>query len=156
MLTIKTILFETDFSFASEAAFGLACALARDHDAKLVIHHVVMPTSALAYREMVLRGELNDNFEAIEEKLKAVTPASGNIAVEHRLTQGDAAQEILRMVDEVKADLVVMGTHGRTGLGRLMGSVAEKVVRQAPCPVLTLKAVAPASQECRQAAQYQN
>ena len=153
MLSIKTVLYATDFSPNSETAFGLACALARDYGAKLVIQHVIMPPSALAYREMVLRGELNEGFEAIEKKLRAVRPRDTGLAVEHRLTQGDAAQEILRLAGEVKADLVIMGTHGRTGLGRLMGSVAEKVVRQAPCPVLTLKAAAPApdSDKVRQA-----
>jgi universal stress protein A len=144
MFSAKTVLFATDFSPTSEAAFGLACALSRDYGAKLVIQHVVMPPSALAYREMVLRGDLNEGFDAIERKLHAVRPIDSGIAVEHRLTQGDAAQEILRLAEEVKADLVIMGTHGRTGLGRLMGSVAEKVVRQAPCPVLTLKAAVPA------------
>jgi nucleotide-binding universal stress UspA family protein len=54
---------------------------------------------------------------------------------------------ILRVAEEIHADLIVMGTHGRTGLGRLlMGSVAEQVVRRAPCPVLTMKAPFPAEQ----------
>src|SRR5262249_48839479 len=61
--------------------------------------------------------------------------------IEYRLSEGDPAVEIIRLAAEVKANLIVMGTHGRTGLGRLMmGSVAEAVLRRAPCPVLTLKA----------------
>jgi nucleotide-binding universal stress UspA family protein len=60
--------------------------------------------------------------------------------VEHHLKEGDPAAEILRLAQEARVDLIVMGMHGRTGLGRLlMGSVAERVVRQAPCPVLTVK-----------------
>jgi hypothetical protein len=60
---------------------------------------------------------------------------------ERRLEEGDAVTEILRVAEEAPADLIVLGTHGRTGLARLlMGSVAEQVVRRAPCPVLTVKA----------------
>jgi universal stress protein A len=69
------------------------------------------------------------------------------------VAEGDPAEMILRVAEEVHADLIVMGTHGRTGLSRLlMGSVAEQVVRRAPCPVLTMKAPFPAEQaEGRQA-----
>jgi nucleotide-binding universal stress UspA family protein len=67
------------------------------------------------------------------------------VPVEHQLLfVGDPAAEILRVAQAVKADLIVLGTHGRTGLGRLlMGSVAEQVVRRAPCPVVTVKAPLP-------------
>jgi nucleotide-binding universal stress UspA family protein len=62
------------------------------------------------------------------------------VQVERRLEQGDAATEIVRVAQETHCDLIVIGTHGRTGLSRvLMGSVAEKVLRQAPCPVLAVK-----------------
>jgi len=67
-----------------------------------------------------------------------------NVRMERRLEQGDATTEILRVAREESADLIVMGTHGRTGLGRLlMGSVAEQVMRRAPCPVLTVKSPVP-------------
>jgi nucleotide-binding universal stress UspA family protein len=59
--------------------------------------------------------------------------------VEHRIEIGDAAKEILRAARDLSADLIVMGTHGRTGIARLLGSVAEKVVRRAQCPVLTIR-----------------
>jgi nucleotide-binding universal stress UspA family protein len=65
------------------------------------------------------------------------------VRVEHRLVAGDPGAEILRAAREEPCDLIVMGTHGRTGLGRvLLGSVAEQVVRRAPCPALTVKAPA--------------
>jgi nucleotide-binding universal stress UspA family protein len=71
--------------------------------------------------------------------------------LEHRLVEGDAATVILQVATEIKCDLIVMGTHGRTGLSRLlMGSVAEQVVRNASCPVLTVKTPqheAPSSEE---------
>jgi nucleotide-binding universal stress UspA family protein len=63
-----------------------------------------------------------------------------NVCVEHRLGQGDPATVIVNIAQDAGAGLIVMGTHGRTGLGRvLMGSVAEQVLRKAPCPVLTVK-----------------
>jgi nucleotide-binding universal stress UspA family protein len=63
------------------------------------------------------------------------------VLVEHRLVRGFAVEEILRATALTKCDLIVMGTHGRTGLGRLfVGSVAEQVLRKAPCPVVTVKA----------------
>jgi nucleotide-binding universal stress UspA family protein len=66
------------------------------------------------------------------------------------MTEGDAVDEILRVARDADADLIVLGTHGRTGLGRLlMGSVAEQVVRRAPCPVLVVKA--PAEREAAMA-----
>jgi nucleotide-binding universal stress UspA family protein len=75
-----------------------------------------------------------------EERLRQGGTSDPEILVEHRLRAGDAAQEILRTADEVGGDLIVMATHGRTGLGRvLMGSVAEAVLRGARCPVLTVK-----------------
>lgn len=139
LLTIRTILYATDFSAPSAQAFPVACALARDYGGRLVVLHVALPKSALAYREMVLRGELSGDDEAIRKELCVIRPPDSATPVEHRLTDGDAAQEILRLAKEVHADIVVMGTHGRTGVGRLMGSVAEKVVRESPCPALTFK-----------------
>jgi nucleotide-binding universal stress UspA family protein len=62
------------------------------------------------------------------------------VNVEHQLKAGDAVAEILSMARHLPCDLIVLGTHGRTGLDRLlMGSVAEQIVRKAPCPVLTVK-----------------
>jgi len=72
-------------------------------------------------------------------KLERVS-APTEVRVERQVGEGDSAVEILRAAQDLKADLIVMGTHGRTGLGRLlMGSVAEQVVRKAPCPVLTVR-----------------
>jgi quercetin dioxygenase-like cupin family protein len=67
-------------------------------------------------------------------------PSDPQIRVEHRLAEGDPAEEILRLCETVHSDLVVMGTHGKTGLGRfLTGSVAEEVLRKGTCPVLVVK-----------------
>lgn len=72
--------------------------------------------------------------------LEAVVPEDPNVKYEHRMVTGDPAGRIVELAEEENIDLIVMGTHGRTGLKRLlMGSVAEAVVRRAKCPVLTFK-----------------
>jgi nucleotide-binding universal stress UspA family protein len=80
------------------------------------------------------------DLKLLRAQLQQVRPDAAQLPVDHRLVEGDAAAEILRLAAETHCDLIVMGTHGRTWLSRmLMGSVAEQVVRKAPCPVLTVK-----------------
>lgn len=136
----KKILFATDFSPASEAALRYATALARDSAALLLIAHVEeVPTPYLG-GEMYFTQPEYPNPE-IRKMLEAVVPPDKNVRYEHRLVMGIAADDIARLAEEEKADLIVIGTHGRTGLSRvLMGSVAESVMRMATCPVLTIKA----------------
>jgi len=141
MLPIHTILHPTDFSERSALAFRLACALARDYGARLILLHVTAPP-LVAYGEGVVipptAAEARHDRE--REELHRLRPADPEVVAEHRLMEGDAVGAILAAARETHADLVVMGTHGRTGLRRLlMGSVAEQVVRRAPCPVLTVR-----------------
>ena len=140
MLPMQTILHPTDFSEPSEHAFRLACALARDHGAGLVVVHVLgLPMGG--YSDLApLIPEPAEVERDLREKLRALRPPGTAVGVEHHLRRGDAADEIIRLAEETRANLIVMATHGRTGLGRLvLGSVAEAVLRRAPCPVLTLK-----------------
>jgi nucleotide-binding universal stress UspA family protein len=140
MLALKTILHPTDFSPRSEYAFRFACSLARDHGAKVVVLHVAVPTPVVSYGELVVEPDAAEHVEQLWTALKQIRSPSPEVKLEHRLEEGFAASEILRVADELQADLIVIGTHGRTGLGRLlMGSVAEQVVRKAVCPVLTVK-----------------
>jgi nucleotide-binding universal stress UspA family protein len=140
MFHIRTILHPTDFSDYSDGAFRLACSLARDHGARLVVAHIAEPSTAVAGEGMMVMYSPPD-LEALRNRLKQIRPEDSKISVEYRIVQGDAPTEILELAAQMKCDLIVLGTHGRTGLGRLlMGSVAEQVVRKAPCPVLTLKA----------------
>jgi nucleotide-binding universal stress UspA family protein len=152
MLAIRTILHPTDFSDRSTHAFHLACALARDYGARLVLLHVNQPPVAV-YGEMgALPTEPVENQEALRKKLYQLKPTDPKIQVAYYFGDGNPAAEIVRTAEEVSCELIVMGTHGRTGLGRiLMGSVAEQVLRKASCPVLTVKApstmtAAPASE----------
>src|SRR5205807_1249456 len=117
--------------------------LARDYRARLVVLHV-MPRSVVAFGNGVIPPEPEIRREEVQQQLDGLAVPAG-VAAERRLAEGDAAGVVLHFARELPADLVVMGTHGRTGLGRvLMGSVAEQVVRQAPCPVLTVTAPFPA------------
>jgi nucleotide-binding universal stress UspA family protein len=76
----------------------------------------------------------------LREKPAALRPPDPAVRFEGRLCEGEPAEEIIRLAGKTRSDLIVMGTHGRTGLGRLLlGSVAEEVLRRAPCPVLLLK-----------------
>src|SRR5438874_1488196 len=139
MLPIHTILHPTDFSERSAFAFRLACALARDYDARLVLVHVAVVPVVL-YGEGVVPAQPEDYQEGLMRELHRLQPPDPSLRVEHLLKEGDPVTEILGVAREINADLIVMGTHGRTGLERLlMGSVAERVVRRAACPVLTVR-----------------
>jgi nucleotide-binding universal stress UspA family protein len=97
----------------------------------LIVLHVV-PTSLAAEK----RGFGDD----LGDELNGMAVPDQQVPTERRLEEGDPVTQILRVARETNCDLIVMGTHGRTGLGRLvMGSVAEQVVRKALCPVLTVK-----------------
>jgi nucleotide-binding universal stress UspA family protein len=138
MTPIHTILHPTDFSPQSAHALQLACSLARDYVARLVVLHVAEPPP-VPYGDGILLPVPVDDDERLKGELGRL-PVPDGVRAERRFERGDPVTETLRVAEEISADLVVMGTHGRTGLGRLlMGSVAEQVVRQAPCPVLTVK-----------------
>ncbi len=139
MLPIKTILHPTDFSKPSEFALRFACALARDYEARLLLLHVVEPP--VYYGELGMTVPLPADFhESLHERLSHLVPRDSGIPVETILIEGNASKEILRVAEEQHCDVIVLGTHGRTGLSRvLLGSVAEDVIRHSRLPVLTLK-----------------
>lgn len=151
MVKLHTILHPTDFSESAEAAFDAAESLARDSDALLMILHVVEPRAIMpgpAAPPMTMAGaEVPESMQqaasAAREQLKQVTPHDESVRYEQRLLEGVPQDEIPKFAEEAGVDLIVIGTHGRTGLSRLlMGSVAESVVRNATCPVLTLRQAA--------------
>lgn len=127
MFTIDRILYSTDFSSFSNAAYFHAIALAEHHEAELTICHCHTPGDG-------------HGREYWREQLEQIRPANAEIIIHHVLLEGDPATEIVRFAAEENMNLVVMGTHGRTGVDRLlMGSTAEKVLREAPCSVLVIK-----------------
>jgi len=137
MLPIRTILHPTDFSERSVYALHLACALTRDYGARLVVLHVAAAPLIIA-AEGALPLEPDSVARAEKDQLDRLDVPDVGVRAERQLAEGDPVTEILRVAGEIHADLIVMGTHGRTGLERLLlGSVAELVMRKAPCPVLT-------------------
>lgn len=138
MLNIQTILHPTDYSERSDIAFRIACSLARDYQAKLVLLHVAL-RSVTIEGEAAIAPRSEEYFQAERKKLEGMS-VPAEIRVGRQVAEGAPAEEILRTAQAVKADLIVMGTHGRTGLARMLaGSVAEQVMRRAPCPVLTVR-----------------
>jgi nucleotide-binding universal stress UspA family protein len=136
------ILVPTDFSTTEKTALELATSLARDRGAKLLIAHVEEPPIAYGGGELYYGIEEPDR-EQLRKMLSEVLPTDPSVAYEHRLVVGSPATAIVYLAEKEDAEMIVMPTHGRTGLMRvLMGSVAEEVVRKAKCPVLTVKAAA--------------
>lgn len=142
-MQIKVILCATDFSESSKAAFSLAYSLARDHGVRMIVLNVIPAGTyeILSLAQLGL-GESERQFEdEIRHGLRQLQPPDNRVFMEYKLAKGDPAKSIVKMAEDARCDLIVLGTHGRSGLRRvLMGSVAEHVLRLAPCPVLVLNA----------------
>lgn len=140
MTAFETILCPTDFSDRAQVALPVARNLARDQGARLVLLFVE-PIEVLHAGGIPVPMDPRVFHEAMADLRKDVEGPDLKFPVETRLERGDASAAICRVAAELPASLIVMGTHGRSGLGRLiLGSVAESVARHAPCPVLTVKA----------------
>jgi nucleotide-binding universal stress UspA family protein len=149
-MTVRKIHFPTDFSTMGQTALERATSLARDRGAKLVIMHVEEPPMAYGGGELYYGIEEPDR-EELRRMLGEVVPTDPAVPCEHRLMIGSPATAIVEMAEREKVELIVMPTHGRTGVTRLlMGSVAEEVVRKAKCPVLTVKQAQPAKVPTKQ------
>jgi nucleotide-binding universal stress UspA family protein len=141
---VKRILCPTDFSDSAAVAERQAAGLAGPLGAEIVFVHVA--TQAPLWRESLLTAELLGVFEAqrrwAEDALakRAEALKAEGVTARGVVKVGAPWQEIVRLATDEHADMIVMGTQGRTGLDRLLlGSVAERVVRNAPCPVLTVR-----------------
>ena len=146
MKGVRRILHPTDFSRASGAAFLKAVALAKESRAQLLLVHVLLPTtpfigdgyiSPKTYEEL----EASARRGAQRELAKVVAKAQkAKARVKAVLLEGVPYDRIARAARSKRADLIVMGTHGRSGLSKFfLGSVAERVIALAPCPVLTVR-----------------
>jgi nucleotide-binding universal stress UspA family protein len=155
---VKTILVPTDFSEGAQAALEYAKALAKVFKAKIVVLHVIETVAytmtetmervdtATMVKSMTQSPQLMDLYALVQ---RAAEPAldqlvqdlqKESLSASRALVQGTAYEQIIAQSQAVGADLIVMGTHGRRGVSHLfMGSVAERVVRMAPCPVLTVR-----------------
>ena len=140
MINLKRILVPTDFSTASEAAMSYGVALARAFDAKLVLMNVPEHPGVAAEAEYPL-GIYETMQNAANQRLGELLSReeAKELKPEYVMRIGHASDEIVKFAEGHAIDLIVMGTHGREGVARvLIGSVAETVVRRANCPVLTV------------------
>jgi nucleotide-binding universal stress UspA family protein len=139
MFRLRTILHPTDFSKHSDAAFQFACSLAREYFAEILLVHVVEPAFEIGVEGQTMPIP-SDEPEQARKRLEAVFPLDPHVKVRREVVLGKPIDAIVRVAAESKADMIVMGTHGRGGFSRLlMGSVAEGVLRKVPCPVLFVK-----------------
>ncbi|TLM60383.1 MAG: universal stress protein [Deltaproteobacteria bacterium] len=142
---LKTILFATDFSESSDHAFQYALSLARKFESRLAIIHVIS-------EPVDLRGFYvpHISFDKLEEEIEqgalkmmekfCLTHAHDYPRLESCVVPGIPYDEIIKKAEEISADLIVVGTHGRTGLDHvLFGSTAEKVVRKSTIPVMSIR-----------------
>ena len=144
MQPIRKILVAVDFSGHSEQAIDAAIEMAGRFEAGVdVVHAVHFPIPMVVpYGVAVPSGYLDETRRAAGEKLASVAERiqKQGIEVHTHLREVPAAPSIVEVADEVGADLIVMGTHGHTGLKHaVLGSVAERTLRTAPCSVLTVK-----------------
>jgi nucleotide-binding universal stress UspA family protein len=145
MIQIRQILCPIDFSDFSRRAFDHAVAIANWYESTITLLHVSAPVPVVVYApgvamlpSAVLTREDHDALLGSMKRFAEVEAGPG-VSVEFEIREGDAAAEILETASSQPTDLIVMGTHGRSGFERLvLGSVTEKVLRKAACPVLSV------------------
>jgi len=141
----KKILCPVDFSDASRSALQVASELARRFDGEVTVFHAyplpgyTLPEGTVLPATGMLQ-ELAEQTDALLERWKAEAIADGAPRVSSGKAVGEPAAEVVAAAEDGKYDAIVVGTHGRTGLAHvLLGSVAEKVIRHAPCPVFAVR-----------------
>ena len=140
MKTLKTILHATDFSDLAANAFHAAFALARAHNARLILLYVKQPQETIQGEFGLMPPEPEATDATILARLGEMTTDGSPIQVERLVVHGKAAEVIVQVAKEKHCDLIVLGTHGRKGLACFFyGNVADSVTRSAPCPVLALR-----------------
>ena len=146
-MDIRSILLPTDFSDCGNYALSYAASLARTFKASIICLNVIEPiVPTVGYSGMTeplpiadIAEQLEDSAERELPKLAECEECAG-LEIEEMVAHGEAAAEIVRVAKERSVDLIVISSHGRTGLGRILfGSTAEAVVRHASCPVLVVK-----------------
>jgi nucleotide-binding universal stress UspA family protein len=146
-MQIHSILLPTDFSECGNYARSYAASLARKFGASIIAVHVIEPmVPTVGYSGMTEPLPIADMADQLETSAERELPRIAEcedcvgLEIEEVIVHGEAAAEIVRVAKEKSVDLIVLSSHGRTGLGRILfGSTAEAVVRHAPCPVLVVK-----------------
>jgi universal stress protein A len=139
-MNVETILFPTDFSHYNDAALKLASSLAAETGAMLhivYVHDARDLNAAMGEAGYLYASSWEESLERAKQRLQSVVPTIAGLSYDQNCLLGNPAFEILNFAEAHDVDLIVMASHGRTGLSRLlMGSVAEGVMRRACCPVL--------------------
>jgi len=139
---IKNVLFATDFSDASEAALPYVAALSLRYGSTIHLAHVLPDVTFLrpgAPDPAVMGSIYEDAHSGAQEKMQRLADRLKGFPHHTYLRHGETCEVLSEIISEQKVDLVIAGTHGRTGLGKMvMGSVAEEILRRASCPVLTV------------------
>jgi len=146
-MKIRSILLPTDFSECASCALSYATSLAREFKASIICVHVIEPVvPTVGYTGITEPLPIADISDQLEDSATRELPKvaeceeCAGLDIEEVIVHGDAAAEIVRVAKEREVDLIVIASHGRTGLGRMLfGSTAEEVVRHASCPVLVVK-----------------
>jgi nucleotide-binding universal stress UspA family protein len=149
MSDYQTIVVPYDFSEHARAAFATAVDLARRLEGKLHLLYVVqLPTYPSSAFPGIAAGPPTNLVEVRDAAMQSLRELAGEVEsvcgkVEAHVAEGTSIAEMIReSAEKLGADLIVMGTHGRTGLAHVfLGSVAERTLRNAPCPVLTVQAI---------------
>jgi nucleotide-binding universal stress UspA family protein len=139
------IVVPTDFSDCAEAAWALAKRVAGTLSSEVVLAHILV--EPIVYGDATLAADstlqlFEQGRKWVEDELEkwASAARAEGATVRPIVRMGSANEEIVNLATDERADLIIMGTHGRTGLNRLLlGSVADRVIRFAPCPVLTVR-----------------
>lgn len=145
MIRLQRILVATDFSEHSKLAWKYGLALASQFGSELLLVHVMEPPDILSQLPPSGEAYFPANMVQLQEQhaqqqFQEMLPEAGNKNVRTLLKTGSPFVEIVTTAREEQADLIIVGTHGRGFLAHvLMGSVAERVARKAPCPVLTVR-----------------
>jgi len=142
-ISVENVLYATDFSPTSESALPYAAAISRRFGSTLHVAHVLSDANILLMTggvDYVSVGTVyEDAHTEAKEKIHGITTCLGEIPYRTHVRHGQVWKNLSSIVSEGAIDLIVVGTHGRTGLGTLLlGSVAEDILRHAPCPVLTV------------------
>ena len=149
MNAIHKILVPTDFSPHADEAFRVAQTLARAVGADVILFHVAHSPAVMLEGGKLLANPGKGDAVNLWDRFHSLQPADPKVRVEHEVIVADRPRgaHILDMLDKLGCDMIVMGTHGRSWLKHLLfGSVAEEVVRLARCPVMVVKALAPATE----------
>lgn len=138
-ITFDHVLFATDFSRQSQAALPFALSIARRYGSQMIAAHILVPPPLGTFPTVGIQELAAQALREAKESAKALDRDLVSVPHEELLRRGDIWDELSRIVKEKNIDLIVVGTHGRAGVSKLlMGSVAERIFRQSECPVLTV------------------